>query len=215
MNRPKIVCLCGSTRFAQEFAEAALSVTLAGEIYLSVGSMTHSDESLKERITPEVKTRLDELHKRKIDLADSVYVVSRNGYFGVSTRSEVDYAIAHGKPVRWMETAAELAYTGIRQKARAEALATAAKNANEATESTTDVANPAYYDDHEVAPIDLIHDYRLDFPLGNVVKYVARHREKNGVDDLRKALWYLMWALDFDKAEIVSVTKRATRYRGR
>jgi hypothetical protein len=42
----KIVCLCGSTRFAKEFGDANLAETLAGNIVLTVGSMTHSDDEL-------------------------------------------------------------------------------------------------------------------------------------------------------------------------
>lgn len=54
---PRIVCLVGSTRFAQAFADALLSETLAGKIVLTVGSMTHSDAHIKACIycglTPE------------------------------------------------------------------------------------------------------------------------------------------------------------------
>lgn len=50
-----------------------------------------------------VKTLVDEVHKRKIDLADEVFVVNVGGYIGDSTRSEVAYAVAQGKPIRWLE----------------------------------------------------------------------------------------------------------------
>jgi hypothetical protein len=50
-----------------------------------------------------VKEIVDEVHKRKIDLADEVLVLNIDGYIGESTRSEINYAMAHGKPVRYIE----------------------------------------------------------------------------------------------------------------
>lgn len=99
-NRPTIVCLCGSTRFMQAFREANLRETLDGRIVLSVGCDT-KDEMLC--ITPEQKAMLDELHKRKIDLADEILVLNVNGYIGSSMASEIAYARAHHKRVRWLE----------------------------------------------------------------------------------------------------------------
>ena len=43
------------------------------------------------------------MHKRKIDMADEIFVVNVGGYIGESTRSEIDYATANGKPVRYLE----------------------------------------------------------------------------------------------------------------
>jgi hypothetical protein len=103
--RPVIVCLCGSTRFGNFFRAANYELTLRGEIVLSIGCDTKSDEGLG--ITDEQKIMLDELHKRKIDMADYVLVVSdKSGYFGDSTSSEIQYAVEHGKPVRYAEPAA-------------------------------------------------------------------------------------------------------------
>lgn len=105
-GRPRIVCLCGSTRFMAAFQEANLRETLAGRIVLSVGAFVHSDsELLASGVLTEVKKRaLDELHKRKIDLADEILVLNVGGYIGESTRSEIAYAEAHGKIVRYLET---------------------------------------------------------------------------------------------------------------
>jgi len=105
-NRPRIVCLCGSTRFYDMFRVANLRHTLAGEIVLSIGCDTKSDGDLAaagELLPGQVKADLDELHKRKIDLADYVLVLNVGGYIGESTRSEIAYAEAHGKPVRYLE----------------------------------------------------------------------------------------------------------------
>jgi len=105
--RPKIVVLCGSTRFYGVFREQNLRLTLAGHIVLSIGCDTKSDADIgaagELAFTDELKDRLDELHKRKIDLADEVLVVSdATGYFGESTRSEIQYAEKVGKPVRFL-----------------------------------------------------------------------------------------------------------------
>lgn len=97
MTRPTIVCLCGSTRFYQAFQEANYRLTMRGEIVLSVGFYPHSSATHGhgEGVGHDSveKVALDELHKRKIDLA---------GYIGSSTASEIAYALAHGKPVRYL-----------------------------------------------------------------------------------------------------------------
>jgi hypothetical protein len=99
--RPTIVVLCGSTRFPEAWAKARYDLTLAGEIVLTIGCDTKSDEGLG--ITVEQKEALDELHKRKIDLADRVLVLNVGRYIGESTHSEIDYATALGKPIDYLE----------------------------------------------------------------------------------------------------------------
>ena len=117
--RPKIVCLCGSTRFYASFAEANLRLTLAGRIVLSIGCDTKSDGDLAVinglgADPATVKAELDELHRRKIDLCDEVLVVSdETGYFGESTRGEIQYAISTGTPVRFLVSAAEEAWHAL------------------------------------------------------------------------------------------------------
>lgn len=105
MSRPTIVCLCGSTRFGQAFHEANLKETLAGRIVLSIGVDTKSDADLllAGELTQDDKERLDELHLRKIDLADEILVLNVGGYIGQSTAREIAYAIDHNKPIRWLE----------------------------------------------------------------------------------------------------------------
>jgi len=103
---PVIVCLCGSTRFFKEFMLANYNETMANHIVLSVGFYPHSSEEAHGEhigITAADKARLDDLHKRKIDLADEVLVLNVGGYIGESTRSEIDYAVAHRKRVRYLE----------------------------------------------------------------------------------------------------------------
>jgi hypothetical protein len=104
--RPIIVCLCGSTRFGDAFKKANLEETLAGKIVLSIGCNMKSDAELFAHLSPEaleeIKSRLDELHKRKIDLADEVYILNVGGYIGESTQSEINYAINSNKKIRFL-----------------------------------------------------------------------------------------------------------------
>ena len=103
---PRIVCLCGSTRFYEAWQEWNYRETMAGNIVLGVGFYPHCADKAHAAhvgVGPGEKEKLDELHKRKIDLADEVLVLNVGGYVGDSTRSEIDYATAHGKPVRYLE----------------------------------------------------------------------------------------------------------------
>lgn len=105
-DMPIIVCLCGSTRFFQQFMEANYRETMAGRIVLSVGFYPHSSgEAHGETIgiTPDQKCQLDELHLRKIDLADEILVLNVGGYIGTSTARELAYAQSLGKRVRYLE----------------------------------------------------------------------------------------------------------------
>ena len=101
-ERPVIVCLCGSTRFPEAFAKAYREESLAFKIVLSVGVMVHAGDEPIKGDDPR-KEMLDRLHKHKIDLANEVLVLNVGGYVGTSTRSEIEYAKAHGKPIRWLE----------------------------------------------------------------------------------------------------------------
>jgi len=108
---PKIICLCGSTRFYQHFLEANYQETMKGNIVLSVGFYPHAQNEIhheEKGCTPEQKIKLDELHKEKIRLADEVFVLNVGGYIGSSTRSEIEYAESIGRPIRYLERGAEL-----------------------------------------------------------------------------------------------------------
>lgn len=109
MTRPEIVVLCGSTRFYKQFQQAYFEETLAGKIVLSVGFYAHASVEVHGQnigITPEQKVKLDELHLRKIDLADSVLVLNVGGYIGESTAREIAYARSQDKPIRFLEEVA-------------------------------------------------------------------------------------------------------------
>lgn len=107
-GRYKVITLCGSTRFKDEFMEVQKRLTLEGNIVISVGLFGHSGdnevwENMDEGTLTRTKEMLDDMHKRKIDMADEIYVINVGGYIGSSTRSEIDYAKAAGKPVQYLE----------------------------------------------------------------------------------------------------------------
>jgi hypothetical protein len=100
IGKYKIITLCGSTRFKDEFLSEQKRLTLEGNIVISVGLFGHSGDT--EGWSDSTKEMLDDMHKRKIDLADEIFVINVGGYIGSSTRSEIDYAIKTWKAVKYM-----------------------------------------------------------------------------------------------------------------
>ncbi len=96
--KPYIICLCGSTRFREVYRREMCRLTFEGNIVLTVGCLKGDPEWGQAP-----KLLLDVLHKRKIDLADEVFVLNVNGYVGESTASEIQYAESIGKAVRYLE----------------------------------------------------------------------------------------------------------------
>ena len=101
VNGFKVITLCGSTRFKDEFLEVQKRLTLEGNVVISVGLFGHSGD--KEVWTEGVKDMLDRQHLAKIDLADEIFVVNVGGYIGDSTRREIAYAEFKGKTIKYME----------------------------------------------------------------------------------------------------------------
>lgn len=104
----KVITLCGSTRFKDEFMQAQKDLTLRGNIVISVGLFGHSGdnevwENMDEGTLTKTKEMLDDMHKRKIDMADEIFVINVGGYIGESTKSEIKYAEEHGKKVNYLE----------------------------------------------------------------------------------------------------------------
>ena len=109
VGKYKVITLCGSTRFKDAFIEAQKRLTLEGNIVISVGLFGHSGDSevwdnMNEGTRTATKEMLDDMHKRKIDMADEIFVINVGGYIGESTRSEIAYAEMTGKPVKYLES---------------------------------------------------------------------------------------------------------------
>ncbi len=101
MKEYNVITLCGSTKFKEEFLQAQKELTLQGNIVISVGFFGHSGDN--EVLDDGVKEMLDDMHKRKIDMANEIFVINKNGYIGSSTKSEISYAKSTGKIVRFLE----------------------------------------------------------------------------------------------------------------
>ena len=101
VGRFKVITLCGSTKFKDDFMREQKRLSLEGNIVISVGMFGHSGDN--EVWSDGVKEMLDEMHKRKIDMADEIFVINKGGYIGSSTKSEIEYAIKTNKKVNYME----------------------------------------------------------------------------------------------------------------
>ena len=93
----KIVTLCGSIRFKEDFIKAQNELTLQGNIVISI-------EFFQTAVSDDIKSMLDEMHKTKIDMAHEIFVINKGGYIGSSTRNEINYALKTGKPVQYLES---------------------------------------------------------------------------------------------------------------
>lgn len=101
IGKYNVITLCGSTRFKDEFLREQKRLSLEGNIVISVGLFGHSGDD--EVWADGVKEMLDDMHKRKIDMADGIFVINKDGYIGTSTASEIEYAKAHKKKIRYLE----------------------------------------------------------------------------------------------------------------
>ena len=107
VGKYKVITLCGSTKFKDDFLKEQKRLTLEGNIVISVGLFGHSGdnevwENMTEGEITRTKLMLDDMHKRKIDMADEVFVVNPGGYIGESTRREIAYARQNGKSVTFL-----------------------------------------------------------------------------------------------------------------
>ena len=104
----KVITLCGSTKFKDAFLKAQKDLTLKGNIVISVGLFGHSGDSevwdnMDEGTFTKTKKMLDDMHKRKIDMSDEIFVINVGGYIGESTKSEIEYAKKTGKKINYLE----------------------------------------------------------------------------------------------------------------
>ena len=125
MVNPDVVCLCGSTRFYEAFQQANYELTMAGKIVLSVGFYLHSSMQAHGRdvaFSPEQKEMLDELHLRKIDLADKILVLNVDGYIDESIYREMRYARGKGKTIWFYDSQAPIWIDQFRKDERTESV---------------------------------------------------------------------------------------------
>ena len=98
--RPRVVTLCGSTRFMNVFDEQNTKLTLEGKVVFSVALKAHEGSA---SVTVDQKELLDRVHLEKIRLSDEILVLNVGGYIGDSTRNEIEFAHKLGKIVAYLE----------------------------------------------------------------------------------------------------------------
>ncbi|PYZ96517.1 hypothetical protein CR205_12435 [Alteribacter lacisalsi] len=94
----KVITLCGSTKFKNTFREMEKKLTLEGHAVISLGFFEQSEGI---EITPEQEAMFEKIHRRKIDIADEIYVIDVDRYIGKSTAAEIEYAQNQGKAVHY------------------------------------------------------------------------------------------------------------------
>lgn len=110
----KVITLCGSTKFKEQFLKAQKDLTLQGNIVITVGLFGHADGEYETGvITDDVKLMLDDMYKCKIDMADEIFVINVDGYVGNSAKSEIRYALSNNKIVRYLEPIEEEPKVGV------------------------------------------------------------------------------------------------------
>lgn len=107
-NKYKVITLCGSTKFKDEFIKVQRELTLQGNIVISLSLFGHLGDSevwenMDEGTLTQTKRMLDEMHRRKIDMSDEIFVINVGGYIGDSTKNEIEYAKRKGKIVKYLE----------------------------------------------------------------------------------------------------------------
>jgi len=98
-DKIEVVCLCGSSKFKDEFIKAQRDLSLDGKLVISLGLFGHI-EGLD--MDSDTKKMLDKVHFKKIDMSDSIYVINKGGYIGESTRNQINYAEKLGKQINYL-----------------------------------------------------------------------------------------------------------------
>lgn len=94
-----IVTLCGSVRFKDTFDKVNKELTLGNFIVLQSGVWEHAWLHSNESTAELAKAGLDSLHREKILMSHAIVVVNVNGYVGMSTKREIEYAKKNDKLV--------------------------------------------------------------------------------------------------------------------
>lgn len=96
----KIICLCGNPEFKEDFMREQLRLTLQGNVVISVGVFSHTDNI---SISNSMRILLDDIQRQRIVMSDEIFVINKHGYIEASTQKEIEYAMICGKPIKYME----------------------------------------------------------------------------------------------------------------
>lgn len=105
-KKPEIVCICGSSRFIGMMAVKAWELEKIGVLTLSCHLLPSWYTDIPHHLAEAegVAEILDELHLRKIDMADRVFIMNSENYIGERTAIEIKYAEDHGKPIDYFHS---------------------------------------------------------------------------------------------------------------
>ena len=99
MNSIKVATICGSMKFSNEMMKISEELELKRG-YAVIQCVYNTEGQKHEGLDGEM---LDKIHRKKIDISDTIYVVNMNGYIGSSTKSEIEYAKKLGKEILSLE----------------------------------------------------------------------------------------------------------------
>ncbi len=103
-SRSPVVTLCGSTRFKDEFMRSTSILTKEGFIVLNLG-MFEKSETISDADRSKLELLdLQDIHFKRIDMSDFIFVINKDGYIGESTKKEIEYAISKGVKVLYWST---------------------------------------------------------------------------------------------------------------
>lgn len=94
----KVITLCGSAKFEDEFVKVQEELSLLGNLVLMPVFFKG-----KKNLTEEQIQRLKEIHLKKIAMADAIFVINKGGYIGESTQKEINYAKKLNKEIIYLE----------------------------------------------------------------------------------------------------------------
>lgn len=97
----KIVTICGSMKFKDKMLEIAKDLEIKNK-YIVIQCVYTND-----KFTDDELSILSDLHYKKIDISDAIYVVNVDGYIGSQTSKEIEYAKKNGKEVMYLEPTIE------------------------------------------------------------------------------------------------------------
>lgn len=93
----KVVTICGSMRFKDKMMEVAKELEIKNK-YIVIQCVYTTD-----KFSEEEQQILADLHYKKIEISDAIYVVNVNGYIGKSTSKEIEQAKKLGKEIMYLE----------------------------------------------------------------------------------------------------------------
>ena len=71
--------------------------------------------------------------------------------------------------------------------------------------------SPQHYEQFEIEPVEFITQNRLNYLQGNIIKYILRYKQKNGIEDLEKAKTYLEYLINFEKKILCQIFKKGLK----